>query len=356
MSSLYFNVVDECITLLSRDHFSSVVIDKFLSIKSTLDQEVADFDPRIITYNQGFDSLKTADLNAQYLANWNKGDAISLPALAIVACDQFAISSEILKRAIIGISFIAEVNPNAPTCAPEFHGVLHFKKVVLQCLRLISYVQNSDVFETLSEHDLALLLIGAITHDLGHNGKSNNTDIGHFAGEIEQTSFDLTKKYLFSLGLDDDDFLEKLNIILLTTDVSSREGPSYCTQMRQCYAYHHGSEHNIPALDEKISRLKDDKVLNIIACLLHEADIATSSGISFKTSIVESRLLANETGMNSIATPAGLLFFLENEAMCGSSMNSVAGKALYDEPMRLIIDHAHKLMDEGQGKVEFPSL
>lgn len=299
--------------------------------------------------NEATNIADVTRLNDRILNAWHKSpdQAATLPEFAEVACVAFDIQNEKYTKAVMAACAEGEVENTF-----DFHGNMHYRKVMLQTMRIISahnhLYAGSD--EVLSEREMTLLLIAAAAHDLGYDGKGNNDR----PGRLEQQSFDMLKPVLEKVGFDDSEDLRALRTMFLSTDAAPSEayGKSYKAFMKGAYRYHEEKGAETPLLPDALAPLNDDYRLALLACLLHEADIATSAGLGYRTAQLEGRLLAKETDIDVFATPLGYHGFLSD--MCEGQMLTRAAKYLYDDNMRSNIKAAKAAVDDGNHP--FPSI
>ncbi len=216
-----------------------------------------------------------------------------------------------------------------------YHGNHHYRKVVSQLVRLVAQHQKGP--DSLNDNEIATLLIAACIHDLGHNGQSNTVNGEFVAGRMEQHSFGLAKPYLKAAGLDDDT-LGKINVMLLCTDVLPiGEKSNAANLMKQTYQYHFG-EAESPRVTDRLGILLTDKTLTLMALMLHEADLATSAGISYDVAKRETILFRRELTGEDDAKPSHIVEFLTE--VCGKQMLLPASKSLYQPQMEEILKSA----------------
>jgi hypothetical protein len=266
--------------------------------------------------------------NAESLCGWhNEGHAPSLCAMAIYACEHMGIKSPDMVQALLVAAVLGDVPNELP-----YHNNLHFKKVMLQTIRLVS--THNEIFHgtprALSEHESALLLIAASIHDFKHDGKGNTIKGVHQTGRLERRSYDLAKPLLMKAGLNQPADLRILEILLLCTDVSPLDDPSSpMRQMKAAYKHHFLGEKRYQAqlnLSEDLKLLEKDAALCDMALILHEADVATSAGMDYALSQNETASYRAEIGLND-ARPQHIIDFLND--VCQRQFLGDAGKKLY---------------------------
>src|SRR5690606_7708465 len=95
----------------------------------------------------------------------------------------------------------------------------------------------------------------------------------------------------------------------------------------------------------KLRRYEDNPRLALMAMILHEADIATSAGVSYEQTITETINIMEERGAKT-AGPHTVLAFLREQL--GETMFTEAGKRLYAETMSKVIAQAEADINRGR--------
>ncbi len=236
-----------------------------------------------------------------------------------------------------------------------YHNNMHFKKVVLNLIALIK--THNDIYQgtsrALKEDEICILLAAACIHDLGHDGFGNMIRGVHIAGRMEKLSFDLAKPYIESAGIHSADILGKIAVMLLTTDVSPLDDPGNpMHQMKAAYRFHYLGEkskaHSLN-LSGNIEILEKDPRLTTLSLLLHEADIATSAGLTYAITKFETSLLREEF-CSDHGKPSHVIDFLNQ--ICQRRFLSDAGQTLYAANLIRIYTLAEE--DLQNGDQEFP--
>lgn len=286
----------------------------------------------------------TADVVA-YLRDWQVlGNAPSLVALCVASCEHFGIKRPDNLQMVLMAAVLGDVENDLP-----YHNNLHFKKVLLQVMRLAS-VHNSiygGTNKALSEDQVTMLLIGGCIHDLGHDGLGNTVKGVFYPSRLERQSYEFAEPYLRAAGAQDE-MLLKLRATILTTDVTPLgDVTNPMHQMKAAFRFHfRGEKEKYPSLNlsDDLEVLEDEAALALMACLLHEADIATSAGIDYSVTQFETCKLMEEIGANS-ARPSHVLDFLEK--VCQRRFLSEAGQELYGANLARIIALAEEADQEG---------
>ena len=286
----------------------------------------------------------------EFMRGWHvSGHSPSLVSMAVASCEAFNIQKPDNRQALL----IAAVLGDVPNDLP-YHNNLHFKKVMLQLIRLIA-VHNGIYKGTareLAEDDIALMLIGGCIHDLGHDGMGNTVKGVFYAGRLERQSYEYAEPYLMAAGIDEG-ALQKLKTIILTTDVTPLgDVTNAMNQMKAAFRFHFLGENeqfHTLNLSQELDALEQDKKAAIMACLLHEADIATSAGLSYEATQFETCKLMEEIG-TAEAKPSHIVDFLEK--VCQRRFLSEAGQKLFGANCARIYALAQE--QESGGNEAFP--
>ncbi|MEM7650701.1 MAG: hypothetical protein AAF204_01290 [Pseudomonadota bacterium] len=285
-----------------------------------------------------------------YLRSWYmSGEAPSLVGMVAGACEHFEITKPDCVQSILMAAVLGEVENDLP-----YHNNLHFKKVMLQLIRLISVhnVIYKGTARSLDEDDVTLLLVGGAIHDLGHDGLGNTVKGVFYPGRLERQSFDFAKPYLQATGMSDEQ-LSDLKVAILTTDVAPLGNVTNSMhQMKAAYRYHflgESEQHEMLNLSEDLKPLENNPKLSTMACLLHEADIATSAGLDYGVTQFETCIYSKEIGGEE-AYPSQVLDFLNK--VCQRKFLSDAGQKLFGANMARIYALAEE--DERNGNEAYP--
>lgn len=271
----------------------------------------------------------------EYLRSWHVlGNSPSLVAMAVAACEEFGIKKPDNVQLLLLAAVLGDVENDLP-----YHNNLHFKKVMLQLMRLIS-VHNSiygGTAKALDEDQCAVLLIGGCIHDLGHDGLGNTVKGVFYSGRLERQSFDFAKPYLEAAGAGRE-MLDPLRAMILTTDVTPLgDVTNPMNQMKAAFRYHfRGEKEKFPSLNlsDELEVFEDDAALTVMACMLHEADIATSAGLEYSITQFETCKLMEEIGSDD-ARPSHVLDFLDK--VCQRRFLSDAGQELFGANLARIV-------------------
>ena len=287
-----------------------------------------------------------------FLRLWHTGGRIpSLLSMAIAAMEVFGVQDKGERSQVLCAAALGDVENDLP-----YHSNIHFKKVLLQLVRLIS-VHNSIYGGTkraLDEHQISLLLIAGCVHDLGHDGLGNTVKGMFYPSRLERQSFDFAKPWLKSVGLSAQ-ALSEIEVMILSTDVTPPGNVTNPTnQMKAAYRFHFSGDSGFKEplnLSESLESLEESAQLTNMACLLHEADIATSAGVNYAVTKFETCLLMEEVGgADAEARPALVLDFLDK--ICQRRFLSDAGQKLFGANLARIYALAEK--DDMAGNHPYP--
>lgn len=292
--------------------------------------------------------------NVRLLRRWHAaGEAPSLVAMCIHAAEQFhlQLDPDALQRLLIA-GTLGEVENPLP-----YHNNLHYKKVLLQLLQLIA-VHNGIYDGTkraLTVEQIALLMVAACVHDLGHDGRGNTIKGVFQAGRLERRSFDIAAYYFKAAGCGDEAAMAIVRAMLLTTDVSPLGDPAnLMNQMKSAYRrrfFGSRGQAELLNLDPELKTLEQDEAMAIMCLLMHEADIATSAGLDYEVTKYETALYRLEIG-ESEARPQHVVDFLND--VCQRRMLSDAGQQLYAANMARIFALAEEDIKNGNQVLPAP--
>ncbi len=251
----------------------------------------------------------------------------SLLALCLFLLDELDIqpAPDDLNMLIVS-AILGDVRNNT-----KYHNNMHFRKVLAQAIRMI--MCHNAIYENtvraLSIKEVCILLSSVCIHDLDHDGQGNWIKGVHIEGRAEKHSFETAKPYLKAVGCDEKT-LQAIFAILLTTDVSPLDDPGNpMMQMKAAYRFHfmgENSKAHTLNLSENLKILEKDKALTTLCLFMHEADIATSAGMTYEITQYETGLIMEEFKEDK-AYPADVVAFLNQ--ICQRHFLSDAGQKLY---------------------------
>ncbi len=290
-------------------------------------------------------SEETAVYGARATAVFNRwereeGGGPSLTAFVAQAIDRFNLPvGGPETRSALMAALLAEI-PNDLL----YHGNEHYRKVMFHTIRLLATHRQGHFagLPELDDADVMKLLIAATIHDLGHEGGDNLREGIYTPGYMEQKAFDMMRPYFEGLGLDRD-YWGDIETIIFCTDITFFAGDnSPCARMKKIYRYHF--LHDLPddvdvemMMIGKLRRFEDSPRLALMAMLLHEADIATSSGLSYEQSRAETISIMEERGMTTAGPKVLLRFLIEQLNGC---MVTPAAQQLFSKEMADIMQQA----------------
>ncbi len=267
---------------------------------------------------------QTVDL----LRAWHKEErSPSLTAIVILGAKNFGLEdNEDMLRAVLMASVLGEVKNTL-----AYHNNMHYRIVLLQIICLVVRHNNiyADTANAFDKKQIAMLMIAACIHDLGHDGRGNTVDDVHKVGRLEKRAFQLARPYLIAAGLNDETILDDIQTMVLCTDVSPLYDPNNpASQMKAAYRYHYqgGKGHPLPDFNDDLKVLAGRDDLALMGLILHEADIAASAGLDYSVTKYETRLYRDEIAQEE-AGPQHVLDFLDE--VCQRQMLSGAGQKLY---------------------------
>ena len=297
----------------------------------------------------GAEIIAYGDRTTSVFTRWSeeKNGSPSLVAMLAQAADRLALTDD---ERMLRAAFVAAVLAECPNTL-LYHGNEHYRKVVFHTIRmLVTHMQmNFDIYPALDKTGMLKMIISAIVHDLCHEGGDNLRDGIYTPGFMEQRSFDIVRPYFESLGLDRDDWGD-IETIVFCTDITFFAGDnSPCSRMKKIYGHFFGG--GLPEGEDigmmtvgKLRLFDENPKLALMAMMMHEADIATSAGLSYEQSIIETIHFMEERDLKT-AGPAVLLRFL-TEQMDGRMMTPAA-QALFGSQMAVIMQQAEDDLRRG---------
>ena len=296
------------------------------------------------------ETLDNTDAVITVFRRWQRtGQSPSLAAVGAVLVDEFGIQAPDNQNIILMAGALGTADLDLP-----YHNNLHFKKVLVQLMRLIQMHNHiyGETSKALDEDSITVLLAAACIHDLEHDGKGNTLKGVHEPCRLEIQSFEIAEPFLKDAGASDEK-LEAMKLLLLCTDVSPLgELTNPMNQMKAAYRYHYmGDKSKLPKLNlsDELKTLESDAQAALMACLLQEADIATSGGLSYEVTQYETALYRREIGFDD-ARPEHIMDFLNTVVQ--RRFLTDAGQKLFAANMARIFALSEKGMLEGND--EFP--
>ncbi len=296
--------------------------------------------------NSKYQISKTIEL----IERWNseKNQKYSIVALMAAAIDGFDFNEKNDSQNSTSV-LMAGILASIPNIL-DYHNNLHFKKVILHTVRLISIHNGlfSNVKTYFDKSRITNLLIAAAIHDFKHRGRGNVTNKKYQMAKTEIESFELAAPYLRLIDTDESD-LADIKVMLITTDVSPFGDPvSPSNQLRRAYEYHYGYDDDDDPetlnLSSELLVLADKSVLCLLCMILHEADIMNSAAVSYETTILESIAISQEIGREA-ALPQDTLVFLQD--ICDQRMVTDAAQYLGSKNLDDIIERVRQDFDNG---------
>lgn len=266
--------------------------------------------------------------SADLLRKWAVAGSPSLTALSIFALEHFGIKPpEDLVQAVLISSVLGEVENEL-----SYHNNMHYRKVLVNVIRLVT--MHNYIYEgtarSFDVNQIGQLIIGACIHDLGHDGLGNTIKGVFTQGRLEKLSFDLITPYLRAVGYNEDKRLADLRVMLLCTEVTPLDDPGNpMNQMKAAYRYHYlgdDTKTHTLNLDKDIAELQTNPHLTMMCLILHEADIATSAGLTYDVTKYETSIYMREIGTKH-ARPQHVIDFLNQ--ICQRKFLSDAAQRLY---------------------------
>ncbi len=278
-----------------------------------------------------------------------EGGGPALTGMVALAIEQFGLD---VNAPIVKAAFLSAILAEYPNTL-QYHGNEHYRKVVFHGIRLIR-VHNGlfkDTNRALNEIQIAELLAASCIHDLGHQGGDNLREGMYTPGQMEQYALSLSGPYFDALEIPEDQ-LGDIETIVFCTDITFFAGDnSPCIRMKKIYKHYFWDcdrEDVSMMMMGKLRRYEDNPRLVLMAMLLHEADVATSAGVSYEQTIKETVNIMEERGVTT-AGPRTVIAFLREQL--GETMFTEASKQLYGPVMARVIKQAED--DIARGRATF---
>jgi len=279
-------------------------------------------------------------------SDWEtQGGGPSLLALIWQAIGHFDLDP---AKPLVKAALLSAVLAEYPNDLP-YHGNEHYRKVLCHGIRLMATHNklHGGTNRMLTNIHIAKLLTASCIHDLGHIGGDNLKEGMYTPGFMEQRAFDIARPYFEALGLDNDDFRD-IETLVFCTDITFFAGDnSPCVRMKKIYKYYFWDDRNEDVsmmMMGKLRRFEDNPRMALMAMLLHEADIATSAGISYERTVTETLSIMGERGVTT-AGPRTILAFLREQL--GETLFTEAGKQIFGPVMNSVISRAEQEMESG---------
>lgn len=280
-----------------------------------------------------FEADKTMDQRTRdtvdLLRSWHLGEPISLSAMVCASIDAMGLKldSDIYQATLLA-SLLGEVENSVP-----YHNNMHFRKVLLQLIRLV--VMHNRLFagtpREISDENVALMMLAACIHDLGHDGTGNMVRGVFKQSRLEQNSINIIGSYLNELGFGHQDTrMDAIRIMILATDVTPINDPGNPVgQTKAAYRFHFlGDNKKVDSLHlaKEMLPLQNNEILTTMALLLHEADVATSAGLTYEITQFETIMYREEICADE-ARPQHIIDFMDN--ICQRQFVTNAGQNLF---------------------------
>lgn len=275
-----------------------------------------------------------------------EGGGPALPAMIAHAIERFGLD---IKDPCVKAAFVSAILAEHPN-ALQYHGNEHYRKVLFHGIRIICSHNAiyKDTNRAINQGQIAVLLTASCIHDLGHEGGDNLRDGVYTPGHMEQYALDIAKPYFAALDVPEDQ-IGDIETIVFCTDITFFAGDnSPCIRMKKIYKHYFWDDTREDVsmmMMGKLRRYEDNPRLVLMAMILHEADVATSAGVSYEQTIKETVNIMEERGVKT-AGPRTVLAFLREQL--GETMFTEASKQLYGEVMADVIRQAEEDIERGR--------
>lgn len=280
-----------------------------------------------------------------FLAEIVSGQAPSLVSCVTYVADFIGLElTPDLQQSLILAALLGDVESTV-----AYHNNGHYLKVLLQTIRLA--VAHNTLFtgtsQALNNENGLLLMIAACVHDLGHDGTGNMAKGVFKQSRLELQSIDIIEPYLTASGLDEQ-YRYALRVMILSTDVTPmNDSANPMNQMKAAYRFHfRGDKDKVDSLhlDPSMRALQSNEKLTLMSALLHEADIATSAGISYEVTQYET-ILYREEVCEDDARPQHVVDFIDN--ICKREFLTDASQRLFGANLARIYAQASEAAKNG---------
>ncbi len=168
-------------------------------------------------------------------------------------------------------------NGDDGTCEHAYHNAAHFAKVVINFRALAGIHNLLHPDEALSNEEIAVGLLAATAHDIGHNGRGNTVEGQHKQFRLEQLAIDTAISWVQSEDADRDLILEALSPIYATDVSSDGTNISPARFVRELHDVHGGND-SLPATpySEALKLFFNTRGKVLVASILHDADVFSS--------------------------------------------------------------------------------
>ena len=180
--------------------------------------------------------------------------------------------------------------------ANGYHNARHMQEVVLNAMFLLAVydARQAEISIKLDLEDKALLLFTALSHDLGHDGKTNREGEKIIPFRMEKLSVAYTLPFAMKYMNEDEvkKFSADFETLVCATDIGS-----YQDFFTETLAYYHGEEDFLPdttGIPAELLPLASSKKLTELAAMLCDADIFSSIAYNFSCCWEQSLNLASE--------------------------------------------------------------
>jgi len=294
----------------------------------------------------GEDMAGFGDKTTAVFTQWeNEGGGPSMPAMIAHAIEVFGLNP---ASPCVRIAFLSAIFAEIPNSL-QYHGNEHYRKVLFHSIRLVATHNRifRDTNRAFSRDQIAILLAGSCIHDLGHAGGDNLRDGVYTPGQMEQRAINIAKPYFQAVGLSNDE-IGDIETIVFCTDITFFAGDnSPCIRMKKIYKHYFWDDDSDVSMMMmgKLRRYEERPRLVLMAMILHEADIATSAGLSYEQTMKETISIMEERGIKT-AGPKTVIAFLREQL--GETMFTEAGKQLYGKVMAQVIKQAEQDIERGR--------
>lgn len=203
-----------------------------------------------------------------------------------------------MARAGTEIARLIDTDPHIGGHANPYHNKDHMLEVTVSCALLIALHEENEFQPTLTSHEKLILLTAALSHDIGHNGRGNGRGENRIPLLTETHSIELAKPIIAAAyGMDTPPAFRIFAALLGSTDIHGGElapaklfsATAACQRGKAPPPFAEG-----PTQMQFVTILKEYPALAEMSCLLQDADLLPSVGLTPERSEQQERALAIE--------------------------------------------------------------
>src|SRR5208283_4205500 len=280
-------------------------------------------------YDPALSARSTGERIAREYARYVEADRPSIAAILAACMDRLGCGpDDPVRRAATAGAVLASV-----PCTNTYHNANHTREVV--CCAVWLSEANAALADAaapgavpLASEDVALLLLLAVMHDIGHDGGTNTRADGgarcRVPYRLEDRSFALMHPVLRRAGFHHA-VLAEIRAVIRSTDAAVRPAVRTLTE----HLLYDGVAAN--GLPRELDLIGRSKRLALITALLADADILSSAALTPEYQRVQNGRLEGE--LSAVLGCDDVLAFLDK--VVGGELATAAGRLLDDNLQRI---------------------